>query len=80
MMGNFGGGFGMLGFGWIFMLLFWILVIAGIAVLAKWLAEQGQTSSESKPEEKSALDILKGRNAKGKNDKKEFEEKKKGLE
>lgn len=54
-MGSFGW-FGP-GLGWLFMILVWVLVIAGIAALIKWLT----LSSKSRGE--TPLDILKARYA-----------------
>ncbi len=72
-----GAGWGM-GFGGIFMILFWIVIIAAVVMLVKWLA--GGSARIDLPREKSALDILKERYARGEIGKEEFEQKKRDLE
>ncbi|GJL51882.1 MAG: hypothetical protein NPIRA01_31090 [Nitrospirales bacterium] len=67
------------GFGPLFMIVFWILVVLGIFFLGKELmsrASEGATPQESE----SALEILKKRYARGEINKEEFEEKRKDLE
>lgn len=65
--GNFGGmGFG---FGWIFMVLFWLLVILGIAYILK-----NMFSSRVLAKNETAEDILKKRYAAGEITKSEFNE------
>jgi putative membrane protein len=90
-MGSYGGWWG---FGPLPMLLFWVLVVAGIVALAKYLfGRSGET-----PRGKSALDILKAqpdhpwsaplasvpsakeRYARGEIGKEEFEQKKRDIE
>ncbi len=66
------------GFGWIFMLLWWVLIAVGIVAFIRWLANQSR-DTRNHDHEKSPLDILKERYAKGEINKEEFEEKKKDL-
>ena len=72
MMGNFGSGFG-----WIFMIFWWVLIIAGIVALVKWGVS---ASRRSTAREQGALNILKKRYARGEIDKEEFEQKRRDME
>lgn len=70
--GNYSWG---MGFGWIFMVLFWVLVAAVVVYVVKLVA--GGKGSEGTGT--SALDILKKRYAKGEISKEEFERMKDDL-
>jgi putative membrane protein len=78
MMNDWGsGGWGM-GFGFLFMLLFWGLVIVGIVALFRW--SMVQKSPNGKSHGKSPLEILQERYARGEIDHDEYEQKKRDLE
>jgi len=73
MMG-WGGGWGW--FGMLHMLLWWVLIILGIVVLARWLFGSG---SRRDAPERRALEILAERYARGELDREKFEQMKKDL-
>ncbi len=68
---NWDGGWAWMGLGMIGMLLFWILLIVAIMALAKSMWGPGK--------EKTPLDILKERYARGEIEREEFEQKKGDL-
>lgn len=61
-------------FGWIFMVISWVLVILGVVYLVRLVVG---TKGEGK--EDTAVDILKKRYARGEISKEEFEEKKRDI-
>ena len=75
MMNGFGWG---PGFGWMFMILFWGLVIIGIVTIPRWFVDE--RSRKSEPLERTALDILDERYARGEIDRDEFEQKRRDLQ
>jgi len=74
-MGGWGWGWGL--FGVAHMLLWWVLIILGIVVLAKWLF--GASSRRDDRPGNRALEILAERYARGEINKEEYEHKKKDL-
>lgn len=78
MMGNYGmtGGFG---FGGVFMILFWMLIIVGIVALVKWMSASSGTGGQNGGDGKKSMDILKERYARGEIDEQEFQKRKQDL-
>ncbi|MGC8810868.1 MAG: SHOCT domain-containing protein [bacterium] len=74
MMWGWGGWLGM-----IFMIIFWILVIAGAIYLLKWLIGNFQKNRDSATETSRALEILKERYARGEISREEFNQIKQEL-
>lgn len=72
-MGDFGWGFG---FGGIFMIFWWVLIIVGIIALVKRFINPSEPVSHAP----TPLDILKERYALGEIEKEEFDKKRQDLE
>lgn len=77
-MGSMGWGWGWGMLGGVQMVLWWVLIVLGIVVLAKWLF--GSTGVGGRSGGQRALDILKERYARGEMNKEEFEQKKRDLQ
>jgi len=69
MMSGWGLGYGF--FGWLMMLLFWILIIVGVVLVVRWFISEGKLKGLRS--EETALDILKKRYAGGEIDIEPFE-------
>lgn len=79
MHGMWGGwGANMGGWGWLMMALFWILVIVGLVIAARWIL--GTNRGGMVGREESALDILKKRYARGELSREEYERMKRELQ
>ncbi len=75
MMSGWGMGFGL--FGWLMMLLFWILLIVGVVLVVRWFISEGKPKGLRT--EETALDSLKKWYASGEIDKEQFETVKREL-
>ena len=74
-MGGYGWG---MGFGWIFMLLFWVILI--VAAVMAIRAFSGTSQASAKPRGDRAMEILRERFARGEIGREEYEEKRRTLE
>jgi putative membrane protein len=74
-----GDGWGGVGWAWFGLMhvLWWVLVIAGIVAVIRWLVDGGRRGRPA--DENRALDILKERFARGEIDKDEYEERRRIL-
>lgn len=68
---------GCMGLGWMPMILFWVVVIAGVVVAVRWWAPTRQNDRSLGSE--TALDILEKRYARGEIDQAEYEQKRQDL-
>jgi len=77
MMNGGNGEWWMGGYMWFFSILFWILIIAGVVLVVRWITDRG--SQASAPPTESALEILKKRYARGEIDRETFERMKRDI-
>ncbi len=77
------GGWGM-GLGILLMILFWALVILGIVAVVRWLSWESQGRREraegARPRDKTPLEIVRERYARGEIDRDEYEQKRRDLQ
>lgn len=74
--GSLGGmGFGGFGFGSVFMILFWVLLIIGVAFLVKMLMDR----NGSRPVQETAEEVLRRHYARGEISREEFKERREVL-
>ncbi|WP_292413507.1 SHOCT domain-containing protein [Mesorhizobium sp.] len=73
-----GGGWAMI-FGPLFMILFFVVLVAAVLPLARWLGGPGAVPTHHSLPGRTPLDILKERFARGEIDKNEFEERRRVL-
>lgn len=78
--GGYGGGWGMGWWGFIPMLLFWGLIIAGVVFLIKVLAQGRAREGKGNPDSSRALEALKERFPQGEITKEEFGQMKKVIQ
>jgi putative membrane protein len=71
-------GYGWMGFGWIIMVLFWVLVIGGVIALARWFGTRDREDADSR--RRTPLEILQERYARGEIERDEYEQKRRELE
>ncbi len=80
MMGSWWGsqGWGM-GFGFNFMVLFWVLAAAGLVMVIRWLLQLSSDSRRGHPPDKSPIEIVRERYARGEIRREQFEQLKQDL-
>ncbi|NIR59493.1 MAG: SHOCT domain-containing protein [Gammaproteobacteria bacterium] len=69
------------GLGWVFMILFWVLVVLGIIAVVKWLfvSSSGTGAGELGRTRRLGLEILEERYARGEIDREEYLQKRRDL-
>lgn len=70
-------GYGWMGPGGIIIILFWVLVIAGVIALVRWFGMRDRGSGNSR---RTPLDILQERYARGEIEREEYEQKRRDLQ
>ena len=72
---GYGGGWGWIGVGWITMLAFWVVVIAGVVVAVRWMNAHGGTGQDLE----TPMKILRRRYAAGEITKEQFDSMKRDV-